>query len=261
MANGYATGYGLNNRFPTPDADAQAFIDAAGITDTTQVSALHTLVAELKGYGLWQKFHAIYPFVGGTAGAHSYNLVNPSTYQILWSATGVTHNANGITGNGSTGYGDTQYIIPSARQNDFHISVYVRNNVDSKCAIGCLNNGSVVFTQIYPRVSNLYEADIHQNISTTGSNTNSQGFYVASRVLASNVKGYKNNAEVLSSNTASLTTPNTPLYILARKGPTIQDFSSYNLSLSSIGLGITAIEEGLFYSIIQQFQTRLGRQV
>lgn len=261
MANGYATGYGLNNRFPTPDADAQVFIDAAGITDTTQVSALHTLVAELKGYGLWQKFHAIYPFVGGTAGAHSYNLVNPATYQIVWSTSGVTHNANGITGNGSTGYGDTQYIIPSARQNDFHISVYVRNNVDSKCAIGCLNNGNAVFTQIYPRVTNLFEGDIHQNVSTTVSNNNSQGLYVASRILASTVKGYKNNGEIISSNTVSLATPNTPLYLLARRGLVIQDYSLFNLGLASIGLGITAVEADTFYTIIQQFQIRLGRQV
>lgn len=261
MANGYATGYGLNNRFPTPDSDALAFINAAGITDGTQISAINSLVVDLKDNGLWEKFHVIYPFVGGTASSHSYNLVNPSAYQVLWSSSGVTHNANGITGNGSTGYGDTQYVIPSSLQNNFHISVYVRNNLDSKCAIGCLNNGSTVFTQIYPKIANLFEADIHQNTSTTVSNNNSQGFYLANRLTSSTVKGYKNNTEVISSGTASLPTPNTSLFLLARKGSTIQDYSSYNLGFGSIGVGLTAGENSLLYSIIQQFQISIGRQV
>ncbi len=49
------------------DPDAQAFITAAGITDATQQSAINTLVTDLKGYGIWTKMKAIYPFVGGTS--------------------------------------------------------------------------------------------------------------------------------------------------------------------------------------------------
>ena len=261
MANGYATGNGLNNRFPTPDADAMAFIEAAGIADATQISAINTLVTELKVRGLWEKFHAIYPFIGGTANSHSYNLVNPSTYQVLWSPSGVTHNANGITGNGFSGYGDTQYIIPSSLQNNFHISVYVRNNVDSKCAIGCLNSGSTIFTQIYPRTTNLFEGDIHQNISTTASNNNSFGLYTASRIAASTIKGYKNNTELISSSVTSLSTPNTPLYLLARRGTTTQDYSLYNLGLATIGVSLSEADIILFNQVNQQYQFNLARKI
>ena len=56
------------------DTDAQAFITAAGITDTTQQSAINSLVTNLKGYGIWSKMKAIYPMVGGTANAHKFNL-------------------------------------------------------------------------------------------------------------------------------------------------------------------------------------------
>ncbi|HYG16502.1 MAG TPA: hypothetical protein VEC12_12165 [Bacteroidia bacterium] len=261
MANGYATGYGLNNRFPTPDADAMAFINAAGITDATQVSAINTLVIELKGNGLWEKFHAIYPFVGGTAASHSYNLVNPSSYQILWSASGVTHNGNGITGNGSTGYGDTQYIIPPSLQNNFHISVYVRNNVDSKCAIGCLNSGAVVVSQIYPRSSNQFEGDINQNVASASSNSDSRGFFCASRLNSSINKGYKNENEVISFNINSLTPANTPLYLLARKGSSVVDYSSYNLAFATIGTGLIASENIILYQVSQQYQLKLSREV
>jgi len=37
------------------DTDAQAFITAASITDSTQQSAINTLVTQLKTYGIWTK--------------------------------------------------------------------------------------------------------------------------------------------------------------------------------------------------------------
>ena len=49
------------------DPDAQAFITAAGITNPTQQAAINTLVVDLKGYNVWTKMKALYPFVGGTA--------------------------------------------------------------------------------------------------------------------------------------------------------------------------------------------------
>ena len=52
------------------DPDAQAFITAASITNPTQQSAVNQLVVDLKGYGVWSKMKAIYPFVGGTASQH-----------------------------------------------------------------------------------------------------------------------------------------------------------------------------------------------
>ncbi len=45
------------------DADATAFISAAGITDLTQAAAINTLVNDLKTYGLWAKMKAFYPMV------------------------------------------------------------------------------------------------------------------------------------------------------------------------------------------------------
>ena len=51
----------------TTDADAQAFITAAAITDPTQQTAINNLVVGMKADGTWTKMKAIYPFVGGTA--------------------------------------------------------------------------------------------------------------------------------------------------------------------------------------------------
>jgi hypothetical protein len=60
-----------------PDVDALAFIAAASITDSTQQSAIDTLVKSLKSANIWTKMKALYPFVGGTATTHKFNLKDP----------------------------------------------------------------------------------------------------------------------------------------------------------------------------------------
>ena len=86
------------------DPDALAFFTAASITDSTQKHALHDRVSSLKSAGLWTKIEADYPMVGGNATAHSKDL--KAAHNITWNGT-ITHDANGVTGDGSSGYGDT----------------------------------------------------------------------------------------------------------------------------------------------------------
>lgn len=92
------------------DSDAQSFFTAAGITDATQKNAVNTMVVALKAASLWTLCRAVYPYVGGTATTHKYNLKDPrdldAAYRIAWSG-GVTHDSNGVTFNGSTGFGET----------------------------------------------------------------------------------------------------------------------------------------------------------
>lgn len=112
-------GQGILNSFSIPssggpviivDANAQAFITAANITDPTQQSAIDNLVIGLKTDGIWTNMSAIYPFVGGTASSHKWNLKDPRDLDVAYRLAffgGWTHNANGITGNGTNTYADT----------------------------------------------------------------------------------------------------------------------------------------------------------
>ena len=94
----------------TTDADAQAFITAAAITDATQKSAIDTLVTGLKTDGIWTKMKAIYPFVGGTATTHKYNLKDPrdldAAFRLVFNG-GWTHSSTGALPNGTNGYANT----------------------------------------------------------------------------------------------------------------------------------------------------------
>jgi len=111
------------------DPDAQSFISAAGITDPTQQNAVNSLVTDLKGYSIWTKMKAIYPFVGGTSSTHSYNLKNTAQYQITWNG-GITHSSNGVQFGGVNGYGNTGLNAGSVLgQNSTHFSFYSRTDI------------------------------------------------------------------------------------------------------------------------------------
>ena len=103
---------------PDFDPDAQAFITAASITDPTQQAAINTLVVDLKGYSIWTKINALYPFVGGTASTHKFNLKDPrdldAAFRLVFSG-GWTHSSTGALPNGTNGYADTKFT-PSSNQ-------------------------------------------------------------------------------------------------------------------------------------------------
>jgi hypothetical protein len=96
------------------DSDAQAFLTAAGITSYTQANAVNTLVVDLKSAGVWTKMKALYPFVGGTATSHKWNLKDPRDLDVAYRLTfngGMSHDSRGIVPNGTTGYANT-FIDP-----------------------------------------------------------------------------------------------------------------------------------------------------
>jgi hypothetical protein len=111
------------------DPAAQAFITAAGITDPTQQAAINNLVIGLKADGLWASMYAIYPFVGGTASTHKWNLKDPrdlsAAFRIGFNG-GMTHSANGILFNGTNGWADTSNTNDTAT-----FGVYTRNVTDN----------------------------------------------------------------------------------------------------------------------------------
>ncbi len=95
------------------------------------------MVVDLKGFGLWSKMKAVYPFVGGTATTHKFNLKDPrdtnAAFRIVFSG-GITHSSNGSQGNGVNGFANTNLnILSNLSLTDTHLSFYSRTNL--------INNG------------------------------------------------------------------------------------------------------------------------
>lgn len=252
--------------FVSFDPDAQAFITAAGLTDNTQKTAINQLVLDLKGYNIWTKFIALYPYVGGTATTHKFNLKDPqdtnAAFRITWNG-GVTHNANGITGNGTNGYGET-YITPSTSLslNDVHISFWSKTNIqtavnDMGIADSLGNRGINIVAR---NTSNLAQYYLNDFSTNNVANSNGDGFFVGSRT-ASNVKKLFRNGALLSSvTTASVSLPTVSIPVLGRKNYNgMNGYVAKNHTFCSVGSGLTDLEITNFYTAVNAYNTTLGR--
>jgi hypothetical protein len=129
----------LNRQIIIPtvsDSDAQLFLNAAVITDATQANAINDLVVGLKADGLWSKMQVIYPFVGGTASTHKFNLKNPRDLNTAFRLEffgGWTHSSTGAKPNGTNGYA-ISYFLPATQQN---VNSNHDHDRESSSAINC----------------------------------------------------------------------------------------------------------------------------
>jgi hypothetical protein len=241
----------------TTDPDAQAFITAAAITDPTQQAAINTLVVDLKGYSIWTKMKALYPFVGGSASSHSYNLKNTAQYQITWNG-GQTHDANGYTP-GINGYGNTGFatnLFTSA--NDFGLSTYLRTNTTSGADIGVF---APDLRYIGANLTNVAYFGIG-NTFISNANTDAKGFWQVNRTSASLVKGFKNNSVFASGTTGAGTLGARTVFIGALNDNGNPNFyAGRQHAFDAIHDGLTDTEAANFYTAVQAFQTALSRNI
>lgn len=245
------------------DADADAFITAAGITDGTQQSAINQLVIDLKAYNIWTKMIALYPICGGSASSHAVNLKTPGTYNLTFS-TGWTHASTGMTPNGSSAYADTGLAPTAMALDSIHGSSYLRlDNLVSGPAFSSeaattYANGFYVF----PKQSGpgQYSVRINDNTSEQAVNSNNiQGLNIITRT-ASNVKKYRiQTTQVFSVTTASSSRNTDSIYISKARNNANYYTNSY--AFISFGDGLTDSECDNLNSAVQIFNTTLSRQV
>lgn len=245
----------------TTEAIIASFVARSGITDQTEIDALTALVTSARANGWWDLCDLIYPFVGGTAGAHSQNLKS-SSYAITWSGT-VTHNANGITGNAVDGYGFTGYG-PSVngvqcQLNSAHFTTYRRTfGTNFMWYLGCTN----AVAQLSMRHATGGDFQICMNGGGWNRVTASLGLMAGSRTGASTEAAYSPDGSTPNTN-PSMSIPSQDMAILAITGDDgiPGNFSDVNLAFLTVGGGISAAMYATMEADIQDFQTSLGRQV
>jgi|694.fasta_scaffold92802_7 hypothetical protein len=256
-------------RFNSCPADALAFIAAAGITNATQKQAICTLVSDLQIYGIWTKMRAIYPFVGGTASTHKFNLKDPqdtnAAFRLVFNG-GWTHSSNGAKPNGTNAFANT-YLSPSGflSLNNTSISYYSRENLDftgSPIAAFSTGNGLLILS---PRTDTGVQTDnsgVNNTTSGTGAATRRDGLFTASRIISTAFKVYRNAVVYRNSTITSTSLSTVNLYVGARNNnnSAIQ-YSALQCAFASIGDGLTDTEASNLYTAVQAYQTTLGRQV
>ncbi len=258
------------------EPEVLTFINATGITDEIQIDALNNLTIGLKNEGIWDKMFAIYPFVGGTAATHKYNLKDArdldAAYRLVMGGT-LTHSSNGVLGS-TSGFMDSKLAVNWTNFNtDIHLSFYSRINVvgsgNNNYDMGLTNRSSLATGTLrgdwalMSRFSdNRFYSALPDYVNNSVSNNNSIGFYQVNRV-ANQILAYKNSISVIS-NASPLVgvTNNGNMYILAiNVAGTAQGFSSKQVAYSTIGRGLTPTQLVAHYNLVQAYQTALNRQI
>lgn len=255
------TGYDVS--YEIVDPDAQNFITTAGITDATQKSAINQLVKDLKTYSIWSKFKAIYPFVGGSASTHAVNLKNPGTYDLTFYG-GWTHNSNGVTGNGTTGYADTGINENTVlNSSDTHISIYSRTDTDGLyCDMGHTGSSSYE-TNIFSKYSNVFYPRVQSTNSGTANSSNSKGLFISNRVSGSEIRAMQAGSLKVISNGGG-TKQSANIFIGALNRTALSDIAFYsprNFAFASVGDGLTDQNMTDLTTAVTTFETALSRNV
>ncbi len=253
------------------DPDAQAFITAAGITDPTQQAAINTLVVDLKGYNIWSKMKALYPFVGGTAAQHKWNLKDPRDLDAAFRLTyggSVTHSANGVTG-GINGFCDTKFNDSTnfTSNTNASFSVYTRNNFVNDAnyytLIGCSTDNHVsamtIRGTIYNEFLGLRDAIGSRVIGVISNRL--AGQYLLTKD-GTNRRYFKNSSNINTTANGTSNPANRSLYLLADNysGGTGY-YAQHTIAFAHIGDNLTNTEAANLYTAVQAFQTTLGRSI
>jgi hypothetical protein len=251
--------YGLRQ-----DADTTAFLSATGITDATITSALDTLVVDMKKDGTWSKMKAIYPFVGGTATTHKFNLKDPRDLDVAFRLSfngGWTHSSNGVLPNGTNGYANTflnPKTILNVNSNSFGLYSKTEQAFGAKI-YGCLTGSNYLQNNV--SVGDFINGALTTQILYTASPTT--GLIFGSRTTSTLFKAFRNNVLLGTKTTSVVDIPTANFYFGARNENNITQgfYNQYQHAFAFLGDGLTDTEASNLYLAVQKFQTTLNRAI
>ena len=259
----------LDELFTIVDPDAAAFIAAAGITDQNQKDALNTLVLTLKDKEIYSLIEVMHPIVGGTADSHSFNLIDPTKFQVNWIGN-PTHSANGVDYNGINQFGKTGFIpsISVLVNANSHGMVYQRETGASNFhyAFGASQPADFQFF-MNPRQANdiMLVAINGKTANISNGITDDRGLMAMDKVSSgpNNYRSYRNGLLLNSFNTGtSNRSPTIELYLGARNiNGTAVNITIKQAAFYSFGATLGDQKHLDYYNAIQAFQTSLGRNV
>ncbi len=202
---------------------------------------------------------SVYPFIGAVQAAHLIDLFGRNS---LTQVGTITHNSNGVTGDGTSGIlyiGGSKLpasIFPNL--NDFSFGAYSRTNTtsDTQAEMGCFFGSRMYFAA--RTVAGNVVGYAANNTLIQVAVANSQGLFQVSRTSSSNAGIVKNGVLVGSSVVAPTTFPGISMTICAAVG---QAYSARNLAFAYLGTGSGVTSYPDFYTTVQNFQIFLARQV
>jgi hypothetical protein len=259
------------------DTDASAFISAAGLSTNQHKAAINNLVKQFKYYGLWTKCTAIYPFIGGTAAAHKFNLKDPrdldAAFRLVFTGT-ITHSAAGFIPAINSGYAET-FINASTQLtlNNAHLSLWGHNNgslgsagnYDMGAQVGAVNTARIIFGLRGSNAStwDTYNSTVGQGRASVANNSTA-GFYgIGTRTAADSSVYYSGTASVFAGAIVSIATtggspPNANIFINGLNSTNIQNIARTYI-FASVGTGLSATDALNMWRAVTAYNLALRR--
>jgi hypothetical protein len=200
------------------------------------------------------------------ASQFKYNLVNPvdsdAAFRLVFNG-GWTHSSNGAQGNGVNSFANP-FLSSSAnlQLNSAHVSYYSRTNSAANMVMMGTQSLYVLARWTQYHGNNSVESD--QGGINTGNTT--AGFFMSNRTSGSAMKYQINNSIQTDSTSTAATASiqeNLPIYLGCQNTAAfgVRLYNNYQTAFSTIGDGLTDTEASNLYTIVQNFQTSLNRQI
>lgn len=240
-----------------------AFLAATGISDTTIANALNAMDLSLISTGLDAYIDALYPYVGGTATTHKYNFMNAAdtngAYRINFAGI-ITHDANGITGNGSNGVGETYWPLNLANLYDRSWSCYLRTSGSENKWTGRYDGIQCFGLQLNSTgASKVIQAQGLNTLGGSGSIYNWGLIGISVPSSGANASFVFNILSVIFNITAGASPTTGTMPTLGM--PDIGQYTTRNLAFEHYGKGLSSAQFTQLSNIVTTFETALGRNV
>jgi hypothetical protein len=248
------------------DADAQAFLTAAAITDVTIGGAINTLVLSIKAANVWGKIVAAYPFVGGTASTHKYNLKNPldtdAAFRMTFVGGNWVHNSSGVQLVGSlvgSNYANTHLAYQTEGLTTAHLleSINLAGG-EGGYDIGSSGGDAGDWALISDYGNGISYFSAGAGSYLTSDNGGATGVF-SGRANGTNRYLDKNGTN-LTTDSGSVDGSTLPLYLSAVNiNGTAAQNTKNRFDFASYGTYLTSQELTDYYNAIETFNTTLGR--
>jgi hypothetical protein len=239
-----------------------AVLSAGGTLNATISAETITLFTSIVSNNLWDKIQQFYPLLGNVGGSAAIE-GKSALSKITWFG-GMTFTSNGAKSNGSNAYGNISYNQDTdSTLNNHHLSFYSNQNISSDgYLMGLVNGGNATGMYAYDSSGDAGGRITSATWSVDTTDTDSLGHYLANRSSSSSQILYKNGVSQISSviNSTSKVVGN--YYVFARNNVgagSVDAYRNARCAFISIGYSLTAGEVSTLSTIVNTFNTNLGR--
>lgn len=250
-----------------------------GSASSTTISALNTFCNSIDAAGLRNKFYRLNLFCGNNLAS----CLVPLYVNTVWNNpvlgfsidtnnnfVNADYNETGASG-GLIGNGTNKFLLTGLKGTELisgnrHLSAYERANAmtDYSPSLGSAESNLLQHALGPWTASTNYFYRTHGTIGGNANTTKSIGFWIGSDISATASVLYKNGSSEASTS-AQVAGGSSPIqyaiFGTVYSNNTIAECSEVRLASYSIGLSLTSSEVSSFNSIMQTFQTSLGRNV